>query len=86
MAIEDLGAKDPVLGRRWMRLLPKLCQMIDDLETYPSFARDPTDDKFLSCAERARAEYLVSGDKDLKVLAGKFPFQIVSPREFLKVL
>jgi putative PIN family toxin of toxin-antitoxin system len=77
VAIEDLGSKDPDLGRRWRRLLPKLCQVIDDLEAYPSLARDPTDDKFLSCAKRARAECLVTGDKDLKVLEGKFPFRIV---------
>ena len=30
--------------------------------------RDPKDNKFLECAEHTKADYLVSGDKDLLVL------------------
>ena len=86
VALEDLGSKDPDLAARWKRLLPKLCQVIPDLEAYPALSRDPTDDKFLFCAVRVRAECLVTGDKDIKVLEGKFPFRILSPREFLKLL
>lgn len=85
-AIEDLGSKDPALAAYWSEFLPGLCQVIPDEETYPSVSRDPTDDKFLSCAANARAEYLVTGDKDLKVLKQEFPFQIISPGRFLKIL
>lgn len=85
-AIEALGLKDPALVVRWSRLLPKLCQVIPDLEPYPSLTRDPTDDKFAFCAVRARADYLVTGDQNFKDLAGVFLFHILSPREFLKLL
>jgi len=85
-AIEDLGSKDPALAARWRESLFGGCQILPDEGNPPRICRDPTDDKFLSCARRAKAECLVTGDKDLKVLEGKFPFQILSPREFLKVL
>lgn len=48
--------------------------------------RDPKDDKFLELAVSGKADYLVSGDKDLLVL---HPFQTVSilrPDQLLKQL
>ena len=48
--------------------------------------RDAKDDKFLSCAFEAQADYIITGDEDLLVL-GKFKgTKIVTPREFLKNL
>jgi putative PIN family toxin of toxin-antitoxin system len=45
--------------------------------------RDPFDEMFLACAALGRADYLVSGDKDLLVL-GKFQqTQILTPVQFL---
>lgn len=85
-AIEDLSSKDLILGAYWNEFLPKLCRVIPDREVHPPFSRDPTDDKFLSCSASVRADYLVTGDKDLKVLEQEFPFKIISPREFLKAL
>jgi predicted nucleic acid-binding protein len=38
---------------------------------------------FIACALAAKADCLVSGDKDLLVLDGRFGFGIVRPREFL---
>lgn len=50
-------------------------------------SRDPKDDYLLASAQRGHADYLVTGDKDLLVLAGDpFPFRIVSPAAFLAVL
>jgi len=46
--------------------------------------RDPKDDIFLACAIATEADYIVSGDKDLIVLAGTFPIAIVKPLEFLQ--
>jgi predicted nucleic acid-binding protein len=45
--------------------------------------RDPNDQMFLSVASVGQAEWLVSGDRDLLALAGKLPFRIVAPAEFL---
>lgn len=49
-------------------------------------SRDIQDDKFLACALEAKADYVVTGDKDLLVLKEFEGVKIVTPREFLKVL
>jgi len=46
--------------------------------------RDPADQVFLEVAVAGKARYLVSGDQDLLALAGKVPFKLVSPAEFLE--
>ena len=45
---------------------------------------DPTDDKYVSCAMEAGAEYIVSGDKHLKRLGNYQGIKIVTPAEFLR--
>ena len=49
-------------------------------------SRDAKDDPFLACAVAARAEYLVSSDRDLLVLRKPFGISIVTPVQFLRVL
>ena len=46
--------------------------------------RDPADQVFLEVAVVGKARCLVSGDRDLLALAGKVPFRLVSPVEFLE--
>jgi putative PIN family toxin of toxin-antitoxin system len=46
--------------------------------------RDPKDDIFLACALASDANFIVSGDKDLLVLAPNFPIEIVNPLAFLQ--
>lgn len=48
----------------------------------PATCRDPFDLPFLQVALAGKAETLVTGDRDLLVLAGKYPFAILSPAEF----
>ena len=45
--------------------------------------RDPNDDMFLECADRANADRLISGDKDILVLASYKRTRIVSPADYL---
>jgi len=49
-------------------------------------SRDPKDNPFLACAVAARADYLVSNDRDLLVLKKPFGISIVTPVQFLRVL
>jgi uncharacterized protein len=44
--------------------------------------RDPDDDKFIECAEDAKALYIVSGDKDLLSIRKYKNIDIVTVREF----
>lgn len=48
--------------------------------------RDPEDNKFLEVAIEARAQYLVTGDKDLLDLKIYRHVRIVRPAAFLKIL
>lgn len=48
--------------------------------------RDPCDVPFLQLAVAGNADYLVTGDRDLLVLAGQFARAIVTADRFLKVL
>ena len=48
--------------------------------------RDPADIPFLQLARAGNADYLVTGDQDLLVLADSFVCQILSPAEMLTEL
>lgn len=48
--------------------------------------RDPLDAPFLELAAAGRAQWLVSGDRDVLALAGRTTFGIVSPADFLSRL
>ena len=48
--------------------------------------RDPFDDKFLECAVAAKADYIVSGDKDLLVLKSFRGTAIIHLAEFMEIL
>jgi putative PIN family toxin of toxin-antitoxin system len=49
-------------------------------------SRDPHDRPFLFLALAGKADFLVSGDEDLLVLAARFTIPIVKPAELLKRL
>lgn len=49
-----------------------------------SLSRDSKDNKFLDLAYAAKAEYLITGDKDLLILKKFKKTKIVSPKQFLK--
>ncbi len=49
-------------------------------------SRDPGDDVVLAVSREARADYVVTGDKDLLILGRYEGATIVTPRQFLDVL
>lgn len=51
-----------------------------------TFSRDPNDDPFVHAALASQAEWLVTGDDDLLVLAGTLPFAILKPAQALRQL
>jgi predicted nucleic acid-binding protein len=60
------------------------------LSTHVVLSRDPKDDHYLSLCKETRAEFLVTGDKDLlsisqdKLKANGISCKVVSPQEFLE--
>lgn len=73
-ALSDLGY---LLKQRAVRIVPVKKVAI---------CRDPKDNMLLEAASAARADYLVSGDKDLLTLGSFGQTHIVTPREFLRLL
>ena len=51
-----------------------------------NICRDTKDNKLLECALEARADFIVSRDKDLLILKSFLGTSIVSPKEFLNKL
>lgn len=47
------------------------------------FSRDPDDDPFIHAALASQAQWLVTGDDDLLVLASTLPFAIIKPAQAL---
>jgi putative PIN family toxin of toxin-antitoxin system len=55
-------------------------------EQIPPVSRDSNDDIFLACAASAHADYLVTGDNDLLVIAEFRGTKIITPSQFLQIL
>ena len=52
-----------------------------------TICRDPTDNALIECAIAGRADFLVTGDKDLLTLPTPFQsIRIIKPAEFLRLL
>lgn len=78
--------KSPPFEHRWEEVLLERCRLIPDAEPVLALPRDPSDAKFLDCAVRSGANYLVSGDLDLRSFQRNLRFRVVSPRQFLQLL
>jgi len=84
--LEEMSTvRSPRFEHRWEEILVEHCHLVPDAEPSTVLPRDPSDAKFVECAIRSHAHYLVSGDADLKSYKASLRFQIVSPRRFLKL-
>ncbi len=60
--------------------------LIENIKTSIIACRDPKDDKFLTLAVAANADYIVSGDADLLVLHPFQGIQIIKPADFVDII
>ncbi len=80
--------KTGILSALWKRF-ESLCRIAEP-ERNVSICRDPKDDAYLSLCVAIRADYLITGDKDLLSLdPSRFPvlpkgLKILTPRRFLE--
>jgi hypothetical protein len=58
------------------------CEVVDIEDEIIGVCRDRADDKFLSCALAAKADYIVSGDKDLLALGNFRNIPIITTAAF----
>ncbi len=59
-------------------------EIVEGVKDFKGVCRDPEDDKFISCALSASADYIVSGDKDLSDLKQYKSLKIIKAADFLK--
>jgi putative PIN family toxin of toxin-antitoxin system len=68
-----------------INIIARNCTFIQNVYS-KKYSRDPDDDKFINCAISGKADYLVSGDKDLLVLKKIAGFEIITALYFLGLL
>jgi putative PIN family toxin of toxin-antitoxin system len=57
-------------------------EIVKQISPITPLCRDPDDDKILACAQAVRADYIVTGDRDLLVIKTFGKTQIITPRDF----
>ena len=67
-------------------LLREHANMLNPIPIAPGVCRDPDDIKVLSLAVALKADYIVTGDRDLLVLKKFEGIPILSPRSFSDIL
>ncbi len=69
------------------KFLQTLASKIETIKITESITicRDPKDDKFLELAVNGKADYLITGDRDLLVLHPFRDIQIITPAAFLEL-
>jgi len=67
-------------------LLREHSNMVNPISIAPGVCRDPDDLKVLSLAVASKADYVVTGDKDLLVLKKLEGISILNPRSFSSIL
>ncbi|BAU23546.1 hypothetical protein THC_1175 [Caldimicrobium thiodismutans] len=70
------------LIREAVDLILEVSKIINSVEVVRGICVDGDDDRILSCALSAKADYLVSGDRELLKMKRYKDIKIVSPREF----
>lgn len=60
--------------------------LTEDSYTISKVKKDPADNKFIECAIEGEADYIVSGDDHLLSLKHHKEIQIISVKDFLKLL
>jgi uncharacterized protein len=70
----------------YINLLRVVAQVIAKLPKIKAVVRDPNDDMIIACGVKAKAQYIVSRDKDLLDLENYEQISMISPEAFLKLL
>ena len=74
-----------------LRKISSLAHLVP-ITTHLTLSRDPTDDHYLALCKEAKADFLITGDKDLLEISPKIlktnglACKIVSPSDFLELV
>lgn len=82
--LEKFKVSPQILEDTFYALDKKATKVLPRKKIYRS--RDPKDNMFLAVAGEAKADFLITGDKDLLILKKFEGTLIISPAEFLKIV
>lgn len=85
LAYPKFRLSEEEIGFLLNNIILKSSTMIEPSSFKERFCRDESDDKFLACADAAKADLIISGDKDLLDLAEFGSIPILSLSEFLSL-
>lgn len=71
---------------RFVALVAALSHMVDVPDEVPQLVRDPKDDYLIACALIGKADFLVSGDKDVLDLKTVKTVKMVTAKQFFEIL
>jgi putative PIN family toxin of toxin-antitoxin system len=71
---------------RFVALIASLSELVDVPDQMPRLVRDPKDDYLIACALAGKADFLVSGDKDVLDIKAVETVKMVAAKQFLKIL
>lgn len=87
---EDEYLKNKITGEERYTFIEEIRSVAEVLPTIqkpiPQVTRDPKDDYLLAYAMVGRADYLVTGDKDLLSLSKVEDMNIITPHDFVKLI
>ena len=66
--------------------LLSIVALVEEGDTIEVIKEDPSDNKYLSCALKAKADFILSGDEHLLNLGSYKGIQIVTPARFLETM
>jgi putative PIN family toxin of toxin-antitoxin system len=69
---------------RFIRLIKQLTDLVE-VNSVVDFPRDRKDAKFLACAMAAKADFLITGDRDFSEAQQLIETKIISVKEFLEL-
>ena len=81
-AVRATGKSVPTLVSEYQALV----RLVEPRGLAAPVSRDPDDDAVIACAVAARAQLIVSGDKDLRALRAYRSIRIASPAEALQLV
>jgi len=76
----------PVDPQPWLNAVAELGFEFEPAPLRERVCRDADDDKFIACALAARADAIVTRDRDLLVLEKPFGISVLTPRQCLRQL
>jgi hypothetical protein len=71
---------------RFVALIASLSELLDIPDQVPRLVRDPKDDYLIACALAGKADFLVSGDKDVLAVKAVETVKMVTAKQFLETL